>query len=37
MLVTEDINVKATGADITIAFKNFAPFTRCVTHINDKY
>ena len=32
ILVTGDIKVKATGANISVAFKNCAPFARCVTH-----
>ena len=31
------MNVADVAADIKIAFKNFAPFTRCVTHINDEH
>ena len=37
ILVTEDIKVAVVGADTNIAFKNCAPFTRCVTHINDEH
>ena len=37
ILVTGDIKVKNIGADTNIAFKNYAPFTRCVTHINDEH
>ena len=36
ILVTGDIKIMAVAADINVAFKNFAPFTRCVTHINDE-
>ena len=32
ILVTGDIKVKATGANTSVAFKNCAPFARCVTH-----
>ena len=35
--MTGDIKVAAVAADIDVAFKNFAPFTRCVTHINDEH
>ena len=34
ILVTGDIKVTNIAADTNIAFKNCAPFTRCVTHIN---
>ena len=37
ILVTGDIKVSAIAADINVAFKNCAPFTRCVTHINDEH
>ena len=32
-------NIPATGGDANtkVAFKNCAPFTRCVTHINDEH
>ena len=33
-LVTRDIKVTAYT---NVAFKNFAPFTRCLTHINDEH
>ena len=32
-----DIKVAGVAADTNVAFKNFAPFTRCVTHINDEH
>ena len=35
ILVKGDIAARSGNADINTAFKNFAPFTRCVTHIND--
>ena len=35
--MTEDIKVAAVAADTNFAFKNCAPFTRCVTHINDEH
>ena len=37
ILVTGDIKVAAVAADTNVAFKNCAPFTRCVTHINDEH
>ena len=37
ILVTGDIKVAGVAAKTNIAFKNCAPFTRCVTHINDEY
>ena len=37
ILVTGDIKVTGIAADTNIAFKNCAPFTRCVTHINDEH
>ena len=37
ILVTGDIKVKAAAANTNVAFKNCAPFTRCVTHINDAH
>ena len=35
--MTGDIQVAAVAADTNVAFKNCAPFTRCVTHINDEH
>ena len=35
--MTEDIKVADITADTNVAFKNCAPFTRCVTHINGEY
>ena len=32
-----DIKVADIAADTNVAFKNCAPFTRCVTHINDEH
>ena len=32
--MTGDIKI---AADTNVAFKNCAPFTRCVTHINDEH
>ena len=37
ILVTGDIEVIAVAADTDVAFKNCAPLTRCVTHINDEH
>ena len=37
ILVTEDIKVPDVAANTNVAFKNCAPFTRCVTHINDEH
>ena len=37
ILVTGDIKVADVAANTNIAFKNCAPFTRCVTHINDEH
>ena len=37
ILVTGDIKVTGIAADTNVAFKNCAPFTRCVTHINDEH
>ena len=36
ILVTGDIKVENVAEDTNAAFKNCAPFTRCVTHINDE-
>ena len=35
--MTGDIKVAGVAADTYVAFKNCAPFARCVTHINDKH
>ena len=35
--MTRDIKVADVAADTNVAFKNRAPFTRCVTHINDEH
>ena len=37
ILVTGDIKVVGVAANANVAFKNCAPFTRCVTHINDEH
>ena len=34
--MTGDIKVAGVAANTNFAFKNCAPFTRCVTHINDE-
>ena len=36
ILVTEDITAAGGDANTKVAFKNCAPFTKCVTHINDE-
>ena len=35
--MTGDIKVAAVAGDTNVAFKNYAPFTKCVTHINDEH
>ena len=35
--MTGDIKVVDVAANTNVAFKNCAPFTRCVTHINDEH
>ena len=37
ILVTGDIKVAGVAANTNLVFKNCAPFTRCVTHINDEH
>ena len=37
ILVTGDVEVADVAADTNVAFKNFAPFTRCITHINAEH
>ena len=37
ILVTGVIKIADIAADTTVAFKNCAPFTKCVTHINDEH
>ena len=37
ILVTGNITATSDGANDRVAFKNFAPFTKCITHINDKH
>ena len=35
--MTRYIKVASVAANINVAFKNCAPFTRCVTHINNEH
>ena len=35
--MTGDIKFTGIAADTNVAFKNCAPFTRCVTHVNDEH
>ena len=37
ILVTGDIKVADVAANTNVAFKSYAPFTRCVTHINEEH
>ena len=37
ILVTGEVKIADIAADTDVAFKNCAPFTRCVTHINDEH
>ena len=37
IFVTGDIKVAAVAANTNVAVKNCAPFTKCVTHINDEH
>ena len=37
ILVTGDKKVTSVSADTNVTFKNCAPFTTCVTHINDEH
>ena len=37
ILVTGDIRVTGGNKNTKVAFKNCAPFTKCVTHINDEH
>ena len=37
ILVTGDITATGGNADTSVAFKNCAPFTKCITHINDEH
>ena len=35
ILVTGNITAVAGNANTSVAFKNYTPFTKCITHIND--
>ena len=35
--MTGDIKIADVAANINVVFKNCAPFTRCITHINDEH
>ena len=37
ILVTENITATGGNANTKVAFKNCVPFTKCITHINDKH
>ena len=37
MLITGDIKIENGNANTKVAFKNCAPFARCVTPINDEH
>ena len=37
ILVTGNINIHNADANTAVAFKNCAPFTKCITHINDEH
>ena len=37
ILVTGDIKATGRDANTKVAFKNCAPFTKCLTHINDEH
>ena len=37
ILVTGDITAKNCDENTNVAFKNCAPFTKCLTHINDEH
>ena len=37
ILVTGDITIDRNNNDVGAAFKNCAPFTKCITHINDEH
>ena len=37
ILVTGDIKIANVAPNTNVAFKDCAPFTRCVTHINDEH
>ena len=35
--MTGDIKIAGVAADANVTFQNCAPFTRCITHINDEH
>ena len=35
--VTGDITATGGGANTSVVFKNCAPFTKCIIHINDQH
>ena len=37
ILVTGNITILGINADTNVAFKNYAPFTRSLTYINDEH
>ena len=37
ILLTGDITATGGDANVRVAFKNCAPFTKCITHINDEH
>ena len=37
ILVTGNITATGGDANTRVAFKNCAPFTKCITHVNDEY
>ena len=37
ILVTGDITATGGDANTKVAFKNYAPFTKCITHVNDEH
>ena len=37
ILVTRNITATGGDANARVAFKNCAPFTKCITHINDEH
>ena len=37
ILVTENVTATGGNENTKVAFKNFAPFMKCITHINDEH
>ena len=37
IFVTGDITATGGGANTSVVFKNCAPFTKCIIHINDQH